>query len=199
MKLESTIRSMILRWPFIFSNRARALDQLFCVIGTGMEWRGGEIVYEKGYEIRKSLAQHRKDSIEDSIGARLGGARARAEMLGEQFDEKKVRRACIAEEKRVFAYADKNIRELCHNDNLGWYAPWEQHMARFEPYVSFYPLCNYSHLLCIPPDVKPDWLAGAIEVCRLILALPSIVEGDKAVWDKDNRRHACAVLKKLAQ
>jgi hypothetical protein len=188
MKLESMIRRMILRHPSIFSNRARALDHLFCVNGTGMKWQDGEITYEPGFEDRKTRSRQRQDYID---------------MCAKHDKDAKERAETIAREKQMFAYIDKHIRALCHNADLNWLPPWEE----FPPIhdASFYPLCQYANLVNVPDDAKPDWLAGAIEVCELILALPKMKKSkqvdmhDKqvAIWREINRQQAQQILKRL--
>lgn len=43
---------------------------------------------------------------------------------------------------------------------------WENKPAK----ESFYPMCEYSRMACVPDNVRPDWLAGVRETIELVLA-----------------------------
>lgn len=43
--------------------------------------------------------------------------------------------------------------------------------------ATFYPLCQYAKLACVPDNIRPDWLAGVREVLHLILATDPAVIG----------------------
>ena len=47
MKPERTLQKMYDEYPQLFPTRQQALDQLFCVIGNGYEWKKGELVNHK--------------------------------------------------------------------------------------------------------------------------------------------------------
>lgn len=62
MKAESTLQFMADFYPDIFPTRKHALNQLFCVLGNGMEWKDGELVdidnkYLKRYKMIEEISK----------------------------------------------------------------------------------------------------------------------------------------------
>lgn len=60
MKAEATLQYMSDFYPRIFPTRKHALNQLFCVLGNGMEWINGELVnkdskYLKRYKMIEEI------------------------------------------------------------------------------------------------------------------------------------------------
>jgi hypothetical protein len=46
MKLEETIQQAFDYYPSLFQKRQQVLDQLFCVIGNGYDWKDGELILD---------------------------------------------------------------------------------------------------------------------------------------------------------
>lgn len=60
MKAEATLQYMSDFYPRIFPTRKHALNQLFCVLGNGMEWVNGELInkdskYLKRYKMIEEI------------------------------------------------------------------------------------------------------------------------------------------------
>ena len=62
----------------------------------------------------------------------------------------------------------------------------------------FYPISEYSNLMCVPQNVKPDWLALAIETCDLVLGTDPTYKGcDGHISNRKNIKLARQQKKKL--
>lgn len=53
MRAEDTLQYMADFYPRIFPTRKHALNQLFCVLGNGMEWINGELVEKDSKYLRR--------------------------------------------------------------------------------------------------------------------------------------------------
>ena len=151
MTLEKAIRTLIWKHPDHIPNRAHALDLMFCVLGTGMEWRDGEIVdaIEDNYlNKKKSKPYHSVRSELRKMRKRLG--RTWLNSWSHEYVREEVR-AHNAKVREVH----KHIDEACRDTTLACFCP-----------LSGPGGC--SHLEQVPDDVRPDWLGGVIETLVLI-------------------------------
>ncbi len=175
---EQQIWRLVYYHPTFIRNRAFALDMLFCVIGTGLDWKDGKIVdgvkdnyltakkqdiYNLDREIYKKAYTNtffKPDSMCDKL-------RAWDIRIMKEYN---YRNNCIAE------YTLKHIEEA---------------VTVSLPPKSFYPICQYSNLMTVPKNVKPDWLNLAIETCDLILVTDPLYKGsDNRLQNKNNIRLA---------
>jgi hypothetical protein len=151
MKLENTIRSMILKNPTLVGNRAEALDALFCVIGTGLKWKNGEIVNKTkdGYIGKTNI------KMADAINAQIEGyEKTRSCLSGAtKIHTDEILESLIKRDVEKIKRTWKNIRTLCHNTTIS----------------HFYPICEFSYLVDSPSDVKDDWLLGMQETANLVI------------------------------
>lgn len=63
MRAEDTLQYMADFYSEIFPTRKHALNHLFCVVGNGYEWVGGELVEEDSYTKRYKLRKPIKKAI----------------------------------------------------------------------------------------------------------------------------------------
>lgn len=175
---ERQIWYLVYYHPTFIRSRTIALEMLFCMIGTGLEWKDGQIVdsVEDNY-----LTANKQDiyNLDAEIYKRAytntfwkGGSmldRLRASDI-RQMKQYNYQMNCIAE------YTLENIQKA---------------VTVSLPQKSFYPLGLYSNLLTVPKNVKADWLALAIETCDLILATDPLYRGsDNRLRNKNNIRLA---------
>ena len=153
---EKQIWRLVYYHPTFIRNRTFALDMLFCVIGTGLEWKDGQIIDtgEDNYLTAKEQDIYNLDRAiykkaytntffkDGTHWDKLNAWNIRS------MREYNYQNNCIAE------YTLKNI---------------EKAVTIALPPKSFYPLCRHSKLMTVPKNVRPDWLALAIETCDLIL------------------------------
>ena len=176
---EKKIWYLIYYHPTFIHNRTFALDLLFCIIGTGLKWKEGQIVdmSENNY-----LTAHKQDiyNLDNEIYEKAfqntfwkNGA-----LVGDELKAWNIRimrkynyeMSCIAE------YTLKNIQKA---------------VTVSLPPKSFYPLGRYSNLITIPKNARDDWLILAIETCDLILATDPLYRGsDNRLRNKNNIRLA---------
>lgn len=176
---ERKIWYLIYYHPTFVRNRAIALDLLFCVIGTGLEWEKGQIV-DKGEDNYLTAQKQDMYNLDHELYKKAytntfwkDGA-----MWGDELKASDIRRmkeynyqmSCIAE------YTLKNI---------------EKAVTVSVPPKSFYPLGRHSNLMEIPKNVRADWLELAIETCDLILVTDPLYRGsDNRLRNKNNIRLA---------
>ena len=96
MKAENALQFMMDFWGDRFWNRQKCLDYLFCTVGTGYEWRDGEL-FHKDYDMRLERWNLCRDiehaepcrMVEAAAEAREGVLRSLAKMRGRNPDEDK--------------------------------------------------------------------------------------------------------------
>lgn len=182
---EKKIWKLIYYHPTMISSRSAALDLLFCVIGTGLEWQDGEI----------------KDTIDNNyLNATEKGIKS--------FDKGLYDRAwtnCLMGERSPLSDLTKRdaefIRAYTFFENCRAEWVWdniEKLVTTAIPQRYFYPLCKYSKLMQVPKDVKLDWLGLAIETCNLILLCdPTYKTPNDSFGNAENIKLARSQKKKL--
>jgi len=166
---------MILKNPTLIANRAEALDTLFCVIGTGLEWKNGEIVNKTrdGYIGKTNI------KIEDAINAQVGSYEKTRSCLSDAsktINTDEILGPMVKRDVEKIKKTWKNIGLLCQDTNIN----------------DFYPICEFSHLVSFPSAVKDDWLLGMRETANLVIHAKS-GSPDR----KNNIAIAKAALKKI--
>ena len=175
---EKQIWRLVYYHPTFIRNRAFALDMLFCVIGTGLDWKDGKIVDEIEdnylttkkqdiYNLDREIYKKAYTNTFHKPGLFTDELKAWNIRVMKEYN---YQNNCIAE------YTLKNI---------------EKAVTVSLPPKSFYPICQYSKLMTVPKNVKPDWLSLAIETCDLILATDPLYRGsDNRLQNKNNIRLA---------
>ena len=175
---ERQIWRLIYYHPTFVRNRTFALNLLFCTIGTGLEWKDGQIVDEIEdnyltakkqdiYNLDREIYKKAYTNTFHKPGLLSGELKVWDIKIMREYN---YRNNCMAE------YTLKNI---------------EKAVTVSLPPKSFYPICQYSNLMTMPKNVKPDWLSLAIETCDLILATDPLYRGcDNRLQNKNNIRLA---------
>lgn len=127
------------RWRTIYRTRVDIIDHLFFVIGNGYSWMDGAMVPTS-------------DDDEGERPVEVPPPGSPKYMSDEYF---KLPR----EAQRVIDNAHYHAREEAMP--IG---PLPDNGAP----RNFYPVCHYSGILCIPEDVRPDWLLVAYEAALLL-------------------------------
>lgn len=173
MTLELTIQDMFDCYPTLFKERADCLNQLFCTIGNGYEWKNGELcrAFSPDMERINHLAsrlidgkahQYKKLSVRDE--ARLYEEKRIAEgwygRYKEQYPDEDI--------EHLRQVREKTIAEL--PDDVFYHIPerakrWYFYIPE-SPFVDFCE--DFAYLFNYPDDIKPDWKAG-IDECRRLL------------------------------
>lgn len=154
---EQQIWRLVYYHPTFIRNRTFALDMLFCTIGTGLDWKNGKIVDEIEdnyltakkqdiYNLDREIYKKAYTNTFHKRGLYMYDLKAWNIRVMKEYN---YQNNCIA------AYTLKNI---------------EKAVTVSLPPKSFYPISQYSNLMTVPKNVKPDWLSLAIETCDLILA-----------------------------
>lgn len=156
MKFIDEVTRMISEYPSIFPNRLHAMNQLFCVIGNGYEWKNGELVC--GDHV--SPEQRLRTIEQYNLIVEAAETILAADPTNKFAKEKLVR---LEEERHISNDAYELAR--VYVDKLTPLLPGHD--------ATFYPLCEYSKIRNVPTDVQPDW-KEAIEEMTLILAKHNI-------------------------
>ena len=175
---EQQIWRLVYYHPTFIRNRTFALDMLFCTIGTGLDWKDGKIVDEIEdnyltaqkqdiYNLDREIYKKAYTNTLHKPGLFTDSLKMWNIRIMREYN---YQNNCIAE------YTLKNI---------------EKAVTVSLPPKSFYPIGQYSNLMTVPKNVKPDWLSLAIETCDLILATDPLYRGsDNRLWNKNNIRLA---------
>lgn len=161
MTLELTIQSMFNKFPCLFKERSDCLDHLFCVIGNGFDWSGGELVY--GYDDFRIDEEYLETCLVNGKAFQHNKLSLRAEArhyLEERREEDRVKG--IKEDPNYEQVEDKYVNSL--PDDVYHRRPRDK---RWGFYLNGY--CErYAYLFNYPENIRPDWLAG-IEECKELL------------------------------
>lgn len=182
---EQQIWHLIYFHPTFIRNRTTALDMLFCVIGTGLDWKGGQIVDTVEDNYLNNTERHIYDADHDIYEKAYHNTFHKSSSFIDRLQASDIKRL------KEYRYQENCIAE--HTQ-----ANIEKAVTVSLPPKSFYPVCQYSHLMTVPKNVKPDWLALAIETCDLILATDPLYRcSNNRLQNKDNIKLAKRQKKKL--
>lgn len=160
MTLKNTIARMVTYYPMLFQDRVQCLDHLFCVIGNGYKWNKGQLVvpaYLREEEMRIKFRADDRPTEEQTIEMQL---QVQTPKKTKGFPEYKLNSFTQYMLVSYFRQhrALKNVDKITSPGFHEWVSPNYQ----------FYPLCEYSKMLCLPKNIQPDWLAGAEETLALV-------------------------------
>ena len=170
MNVKDTVRNSLLCFSGIHRNILDVYDHLFCVIGNGFEWKGGELV-ESDEDKPISLL----DAVRHVVEFELLESAAISSSASFDYDKEnpdpegmlrkysRKRYESIMEELDMMERIDERMDDFTvpTSEKYAGMKPIEETACHLgEPVWQFYPLCEYSKMCCIPEDVKPDWLAA---------------------------------------
>ena len=179
MNLKDSVINSMREYPSISGNKLDVYDHLFLTIGNGYDWVNGEL-------IETSNEKPNVISIEDAID-NLFNDEYRIDLttdrmffyIGELEKEEKVVKESLQYDLKRYAQDVKTIinAEKLVNQSLFEIEPIIC-LEGLEPECTLYPLSNYSKIMNIPDDIKPDWLNGIKELMNYLLnsEFPSVVE-----------------------
>lgn len=169
--LDIEIRKSILQYPRLYAEKARlgVLDHLYLVIGNGYEWKDGYLV-PCGEDPEEYL--NSPDIVEADLIDTFEKWLDRTSIPLRMMTKKRIENAWIEDLMRA-QYARDNIDRLV--------------TERLEPEVDWAPYTpwDYSKIMCIPSDVRHEYLDGAKEI---LLALKAWVPKIKA-WNPDEEKN----------
>lgn len=186
--LEGCVRSLILKNPDTIQWRDQALELLYCVLGTGIEWnRHGRLadVIPNGYMNMPpraggqgvwSLSYGREDDVVRMLKGATGKQKAALKRAIESIEE---------EDLEVLDQAADVVDDI------------DRRCVTYNNGVSWYPLSWYECRLCVPGKAQADFVDGAIQTAKLILA--TYVPGWTQEWltQQKNKRYAKQMLRLL--
>ena len=179
MKLKDSVINSIREYPSISGNKLDVYDHLFLTNGNGYDWVNGELIDK--YNKRLNII-----SIEEAID-KLFNDEFRIDLttdrmffyIGELNKEEKVVKESLQYDLKRYAQNVKTIinAEKAVNQSLFEIEPIIS-LEGLEPECFLYPLCEYSKIMNIPNDIKPDWLEGIKELMDYLLnsEFPNVVE-----------------------
>lgn len=149
MTVKNTLKRSLMKYPSIFENKWDVYHQWFIVNGNGMEWKNGELV---------DIYDNKPIKLEDAIIKHVDF------YLTENISE------LLNESDYFLEITLKGKIERLKQDIIDTFQ-WENKLSDFtcDDFECFYPLCEYSKILNIPDDVKPDWKEAAIEMLSWLI------------------------------
>lgn len=150
MTVKETLKSDLMKYPSIHKNKWDVYHQWFIVNGNEMEWENGELVdmySNKPITIEESIIKHVDFYITSNVD----------EILSDK-------------NKDFLQITLEGKIERLKKDILNSFK-WEERMSIFtcDDIEHFYPLSEYSKILNIPDDIKPDWKEAAIEMSSWLI------------------------------
>lgn len=171
MKFEETIQYLFDNYPSIYQERWEVLNQLFCVIGNGYEWKNGELVYydEEDLKVYPII-------LDENGKAKLREDKIKEKAL-EYFEEFKVKNIKERQKWIKKGLEDEDLEDMypLNEDKLMKKAMdfatgnSLRKLKMMSSEIKFYPLSEHSAIFTIPDDIKHDWIEGVEEVVKLIL------------------------------
>ena len=168
---DFSIKTAMLAYPSLFPTQDHAIAFIFCVAGNGYDWKGGALVERCDDEKHKIVEK----------------------MFLEGSPEEDIKKAVQEiDDKRFPPLSDLSLEleELLKKDGLE--LPNSRRRDMGQP-IKVYPLDEYSHILKLPLDIRPDWLAGAEEAVRIIGLYP----GHDNEKTAKNREHIPAIRARI--
>lgn len=165
--LEFTIKASILAYPSLFQIREQAIEFLYCTLGNGYDWWDGRL--------RMSIEDEKHQVVDQMLID--GKSDEEISAWVKQKDDDRVERSL------------QELIDICKKHGI----PWEPPPLSMHP-LRIYPLCELCHIMTLPDHIRPDWLAGAEEVVRLIEVTQS---SDEAATEK-NRNFLPAIRERIA-
>lgn len=161
LTLEGAIRSMILKSPDFTPYRDDALDVMYCVLGAGIEWSNEGRLYDVSPNNYMNLPPDTHYGMWSDYGRNES-----LDMLVSGLPSPVSRQITSNMLAREEARLDKAIETI---DNI------DQRVNLYRQNRTFwYPISWYACRLCVPKNVQPDYLLGALETATLISALDPI-------------------------
>ena len=198
--LKKSIETGLRMYPSLYKTAADVMEQLFCVGGNGCDWNGGELICREvghvAYENCSVKRQHelfKKREKKDPMRARCDEL---AKMARKEGDIKSAETfeglwdvwqsdAEIARRMTDFTLTNGNVYPMSDTR-------WEtKRMGRQDDTDQDY--VYFTELLGLPDNIKPDWLAGAELMCKIIR------EQDRTDCRKNNLKIVAKVEKRIAQ
>ena len=139
----------MLAYPSLFPTRDHTIEFIFCVLGNGYDWEDGALIEscddEKSKIVEKLLLE---GSPEEDIKKTV-----------QEINDKRF---------PPLPELSAEVKEVLQK--YGLELPGRPRDVG-QP-IMVYPLCEYTHILKLPLDIRPDWLAGAEEAVRIIGLYP---------------------------
>jgi hypothetical protein len=203
MNVADTLYYLMAAYPLSNSNRARALNTMFCVIGNGMQWHKGQLVHPefidgkwviedasvtvaqriaRVFDERKkddeAREQHRREDMEKhGESAKSNDVKKFiADVIAKRKAEREANpEAFAAKDAEAEKIAAEVIAQYEEDEKLEYVVPdnMDERLADTK-FDDWYPMCDkYSKLVAFPNDIHPDWLDAIIETAKLIKAQPN--------------------------
>lgn len=155
MKFEETIQSCFDNYPTLYQTREQVLNQLFCVIGNGYEWKNGELVDDNDKKPINNLYNGK---------AKQYNIITKGKYRKMMFDE-------LKSDKENYKFWTDILKEKGLTLEEEFLKPKEDdNELQFKIDKSIYPLCRqYSKMFNYPKDIKEDWLEGIRETYEYII------------------------------
>lgn len=157
---EFSIKHSMFCFPTIYSTRRHVLNQYFLVIGTGMDWIDGGLAQEEWddgdrYCTRKVAEMMRAGTSDEEIWQVV---RAKdAKKFGEHNP--------IPDFEAIKKHSPELARDL---EKI--YKPVLP--PKPKSFKDAYPMCEYSKLMTVPKNVRPDWWKLWKEALKLAKTVP---------------------------
>lgn len=197
MKLETAVRRLIQKHPIMHPYRANALETLYCLLGSGLDWgTDGTIVdcpnnYLDPKETDLQQAQRKIKEYKKSLTECI-----RLDFVGDGISKKN--KAFMVLMDREFLQNSIRYQEDNLKTSRKVLKSWKTRAKNVtNTRNKVYPLSDLSNFTTMPDNVQDDWKQGGIEFAHIVLKTTKSYypENDKKMTKK-NHQFARQFLKK---
>lgn len=180
LTLEGAIRSMILKSPDYVEYRDDALNIMYCVLGTGIEWNSeGRLADVQPNNYMNPPPQAGSQGI-------WSGEFGLNETFAKMQLPVELKKGIIERNEREARRAVQVVNEI------------DLRCKTYRPdRTRWYPISWYACHLCTPMNAQEDFFLGAIETASLIAGIDPKFENDHWFEMTRTRNYAVAILKLL--
>lgn len=161
--LDFAVRVSMASYSCIHPTRKHVIEHFYCVNGNGYEWQNGILVDVCDDKDHDAAVRCFKRGMSDERVREIFEARSMKNRM-------ELRKKWVGEMRKLPDEFKQRLLDLSHDP--------------IDHKFTIYPISEFSMVMTIPRNVRPDWLAGAEEAVRLIEMYPS----DNEKWTMENRQ-----------
>lgn len=178
MNVKDTVTRALLLYPMIYPNKLAVYNHFFCVIGNGYDWKKGQLFPSETKRISKLVPPTIKEAILIRLGEELEEDWERYVDFQEKFNQGELDESL----PHFLAQLKEDIQRILNfEDRFNDISiPQKQDLISKQGFT-FYPLCRYSAMCCIPDDIRQDWLEAIEETVKVMKDNLNLVE-DPEGW-----------------
>lgn len=186
-EVHEHIALSIRQYPTLYNCRTDVLEHMCCVLGNGYDWKDGRLVtdpYKKVYKSANQMIKEHRISFNEAMPASFKDIPKSPMSLAKDVLKETILR---------FKFDNAHILALVNwdtDDSIGTFFKNDMNYIYFKTGHRIYPMHKeYSTMLAIPDDARPEWVNACREMCIQIFKVDESAHYSNAYSDKDNNRN----------